>query len=302
MFFLRLTLAAICLSLWASISAACGKDCVRIGSWNIQDFGSERRQQNASAEQLAEMIATQWQIDLIALQEINPTDSEYRGVRYSAKPWQELERALNKRGYQVAIGDSGHQQRLAYAWRAPVSLRGRVQELAAADRYQPSEDCRSGGLRKPLAGYFQAGDFDFYAVNVHLKSSFRNARCAHEVRLLQSKELLRLSGALEKKAPELIVLGDFNASANHASLQPLSQHWDNLLAKPRRAANSGGGSQGKSARNSVIDLLWSNTRATRAWRTNSAMIFRPANEYVFYRTYSDHRPVWADFNTRRDDD
>lgn len=294
---LLLGIASILSAVTAQAAPAC-QGCVRIGSWNIQDFGSERRRQTASAEQLAAMIADAWQLDLIALQEINSSASEYRGVRYSDKPWQELASALRRRGYQVAVGDSGYQQRLAFAWRPPVTLRGRVRELATADRYQPSENCRAGGLRKPLSGYFQAGNFDFHAVNVHLKSSFGNARCGHEVRLLQSKELLRLTATLEQKDPELLVLGDFNASAAHASLQPLAQRWHGLLSKPQRAAGSGASSQGEPARGNVIDLLWSNAAAARTWRANSSMIFQPANDAVFYRQFSDHRPVWADFTTR----
>lgn len=267
------------------------RDCARIGSWNLQDFGSDRRRQTAPATEIAEMIAKQWQIDVLALQEINT----------QSLPWRELSAALSRHGYQVAVGGSGRQQSLALAWRAPVKLQGRVGELATADRYQPGADCRSSGLRKPLQGYFRAGQFDFFLVNVHLKSSYGNARCGHEVRLLQSKELLRLLENLAGRDPDVLLVGDFNASANHASLSPLAVR-KNLIAKPAMAPLSGSSTQGRPEHGNIIDLLLIDARATREWIERSSVAFKPKDANQFYRRYSDHRPIWADFDTRRDDD
>lgn len=283
--------------------ARCGSDCIRIGSWNIQDFGSERRQQDASAQQLAERIANEWQLDLLALQEINPTDTRYRGVHYYSEPWRALKTALQQRGYQLAIGSSGHQQRLVFAWRPPVQLEGRVHELAGADRYQPSRDCSAGGLRKPLAGYFKAGKLDFYAVNVHLKSAYGNSACAHQIRLLQSKELVRLTGELRRREPDVVLLGDFNASGNHASLAPLnSNKWRNIVAKADRASRSAQSSQGRAAAGNIIDLIWLPEAMQSDWLARSTVIYQPVDESTFRQRYSDHRPVWADFSTQRDAD
>lgn len=270
---------------------ACGRDCVRIGTWNIQDLGGERRKQHGSMQSLAELISQEWQIDLIALQEIN----------VDSRDWAQLRQALNNRGYEVAVANSGRQQRLAYAWRPPVTLQQRVQELRSADSYQASSNCRSAGLRKPLMAYFRAGQFDFYTVNVHLKSSYGNASCAHQIRLLQSKELVRLIAPLAKRDPDVLLLGDFNASANHASLSPL-QNKLNITQKHLLARHSGKGTQGKPGRNNVIDLILIDAKATTEWRKQSTVIYRPKDADDFYRKYSDHRPVWADFSTARDDD
>lgn len=285
-----LSIALVLQSVTAQAARPC-RDCVRIGSWNIQDFGSERRRQTAAPSELAELIAHDWQIDLLAMQEINTASRE----------WRELSAALQRQGYQVAVGASGRQQGLALVWRAPVRLKSRVSELKVADRYQPSANCRSSGLRKPLYGYFSAGKFDFYAVNVHLKSSYGNARCGHEVRALQSKELARLSGQLAQNDPDVLLIGDFNASAKHESLTPLATR-KNIIDKSVLAPHSGKSSQGKPVHGNIIDLILIDSNATAEWIQRSSVAYDSKDANAFYRRYSDHRPVWADFDTRRDDD
>ncbi|HRF87799.1 MAG TPA: hypothetical protein PK244_04305, partial [Pseudomonadales bacterium] len=70
-------------------ASTCSADshCVRVGTWNIAWLGGEKRDQasdSKSIQAMADMIARQWSIDLIALQEINTQlDGEYRGDSFT---------------------------------------------------------------------------------------------------------------------------------------------------------------------------------------------------------------------------
>lgn len=305
---LRLMCALAC---WLpAFALACpSQDCVRIGTWNIAWLGSEKREQSSDAEtlqQMAHLIADEWDIDLIALQEINTAiDGRSRyGEQHTTAAWQQLRAALARKGYQTRIGESGEAQRIVLAWRSPVVALKPATELAIPDSYQLDEFCRSAGLRRPLAGQFRAGAFDFWAVAVHLKSGYGgNTACSNAVRAEQTRLMAQKATAMLQQDRDIILLGDFNASSRHDSLQPLRERgWVSLTDKEKRDQGSYNRTQGLGKRGSIIDQLMIVPGSTGEWRPRSTMIHAPADLSTFGRRYSDHLPVWADFSTRQDDD
>lgn len=299
----------ISLSFFSLPTLSCPKsNCVRIGSWNIAWLGNENRNQASDAatiDAMARMIADEWSIDLISLEEIN-TDltSTLYGKKNSLEPWHQLQTALQKRGYQTQAGNSGQAQHIVFAWRKPVTIISRPQDMAIPDSYHVDDYCRSSELRKPLAGLFRADQFDFWGVGLHLKSGYGgNSACANAVRSQQIYYLEKKLRELEKTDRDIVLLGDFNASSKHDSLQALRQHgFIALTDKAHRAENSNKYSQGKGKRGSIIDHVMVLPGATREWQDQSTVIFKPENAEAFGSRFSDHVPVWSDFHTNHDDD
>lgn len=291
------------------LAFACpGEECVRVGSWNIAWLGSENREQPgdpATIRAMADLIANTWSIDLVALQEINTAvDGELYGERHSTAAWQQLKAALQQHGYRVRSGDSGQVQRVVIAWRAPVKEIKAAQDLPIPESYQVDDNCRSSGLRKPLAGLYRAGGFDFWAVGLHLKSGYgKKGRCADAVREQQVYYMLKQFPRLQQQDPDILLLGDFNATSGHRSLAGLRDAgFVSLADKQRRHPDSNSYTQGRNGRGSLIDQLMVQTQHTAEWQRLSTFIPSPADPAAFAQRYSDHLPVWADFSTAQDDD
>ena len=299
-----------CLLASLSQASVCSSSahCVRIGTWNIAWLGGEKRDQlsdDKTVQAMADMIAKQWSIDLIALQEINTgIDGEYRGDRFTTHPWNTLRSALEKYGYKTAAGNSGQGQRIVLAWRKPVVLDTAVSELNVPDSYQVNEWCRSSHLRRPLAGKFRAERFDFWFIALHLKSGFGNrGHCTDDVRDLQSYYLSGQIKQLEKTDRDILAAGDFNTSGINKSL-------DNLLAiglvattdKSNRDTDSFNRSLGKGKSGRILDHIMLRKSETSEWIRQSTVIYKPEDMDQFTWKFSDHFPVWADFDTRKDDD
>ena len=291
-------------------ASTCSADshCVRVGTWNIAWLGGEKRDQasdSKSIQAMADMIARQWSIDLIALQEINTQlDGEYRGDSFTTRPWRELRSALEKYGYNTASGNSGQGQRIVLAWRKPVQLDESVAELNVPDSYQVNEWCRSSNLRRPLAGKYHAGKFDFWFVALHLKSGFGNrGHCSDDVRSQQSYYLAGQLKKLESSDQDILVVGDFNTAGSNKSLNALFNiGLETTTDKNDRSADSYSRSQGKGKSGKMLDHIMLKRSDTGEWIKKSTVIYKPQNLETFTRQFSDHFPVWADFDTSKDDD
>lgn len=299
--------------LFSSLANACPKsNCVRIGTWNIEWLGSDKRSQPVDANTInamADLIANQLSIDIITLQEINTElDGKVRGDHYSLKPWQDLQQALKRYGYQSHSGGTGNAQHIVLAWRAPVQELQPAGDLPIPDHYELHEYCRSSYLRKPLAGQFRANQFDFWLVGVHLKANGPDSKCTADIRKAQSKALAQTLGPLLKKDPDIILIGDFNTSSRNKSLQALlDANFKTLNDKKQRSPASASRSyhsetSQKASDGSLIDHIMITDATHAEWQIKSTTIYKPKDAKVFANTFSDHVPVWADFYTHQDDD
>lgn len=300
---------AALLALSAFPALSCPKsDCVRIGSWNIAWLGSEKREQFSDAatiDTMAQLIADDWSIDLVTLEEINTSlDGDVRGEHYSTQQWGRLRTALEKKGYRTQAGSSGNAQHIVLAWRKPVEVLQLPRDMNIPDSYLVDKYCRSSNLRKPLAGFFRAGKFDFWVVGLHLKSGYGgNAACANAVRSMQVRDITRQLGDLERTDKDILLVGDFNASGSHDSLHYFREKgFLALTDKDSRNKESSGRSHGSGKRGKIIDHLMINPVNTSEWQDKSTVLYSPADYVQFRKHYSDHFPVWSDFRTSRDDD
>jgi len=298
---------------FSSLAFACPRaDCVRVGSWNIEWLGSENRSQpsdDPTIATMAKLIAEDWSLDIVTLQEINTElEGKVRGEQYTQQSWNTLKLSLEARGYKTFSGSSGYAQQVVMAWRAPVSVIRSPVELGLPEKYDLGEFCHTSNMRKPLAGEFRAGKFDFWLVGLHLKSAAGQAKCSAAIRELQSAGLIKEIKKLTQTDPDVILAGDFNASQQHDTLKPLLEGGFHALHQPKlRNAQSNRYSYRsenakKDSRGSLIDHVMVSSRHTKEWLPYSAMIFQPKDSQSFALTYSDHVPIWVDFSTLNDDD
>lgn len=308
-------ITALCAWLWlyAPLTQACpDATCVRIGSWNIEWLGSDKREQpvdQSTLEAMASLIANDWSIDLITLQEINTAlDGEYRGEHYSLKTWHALQQALERRGYQTIAGQSGNAQHIVMAWRRPVVSLIPATDLSVPDRFVINEFCRSAHLRKPLAGLFRAGHFDFWLIGIHLKAGTGNTACNNAVREMQTADIARQLSSLTRRDADILIAGDFNATARHKTLSPLADvGFYPVSDKQTRHPDSGrfshiGNQDKKPGSGTQLDQIMLLPTSEPEWKARSTRIYKPDNLKQFASRFSDHLPLWTDFSTTQDDD
>ncbi|MCC7515848.1 MAG: hypothetical protein IT470_00755 [Pseudomonadales bacterium] len=287
-------------------------DCVRIGSWNIEWLGSDKRDQpvdQPTLNAMAAMIADEWSIDLITLHEINTTlHGEYRGEHYSLDAWKGLQQALERRGYHTATGNSGKAQHIVMAWRNPVVPLILPADMAVPDQFVINEFCRSSNLRKPLAGRFRAGQFDFWLIGIHLKSGVGNTACSSAVRERQSADIAQALPLLTRKDADVLIAGDFNATARHRTLAPLQDAgFYPISDKQHRSTHSSrishiGNQNKKPGSGTQLDQIMLLPASQPEWQHQSTQIYKPDSLKIFADRFSDHLPIWADFSTDSDDD
>lgn len=310
----RLLCCLILGSLFSYPALACPKsNCVRIGAWNVEWLGSDKRKQPVDKQTIhamADLIANELSIDILSLEEINTElDGKVRGEQYSQQPWRDLQNALAAYGYQTRSGDSGNAQHIVLAWRssAVVALQD-PKELPIPDSYQLHEYCSSSHLRKPLSGQFRAGQFDFWLVGLHLKANGPDGKCTAAVRKAQSTALAQALVPLAKKDADVILIGDFNTSSRNKSLQALHDAgFVPINEKKQRSPASGSRSyhsetSQKASDGSLIDHIMITDASSAEWQVKSTTIYKPKDAKVFANTLSDHVPVWADFYNSQDDD
>ncbi len=116
----------------------------------------------------------------------------------------------------------------------------------------------------------------------------------------------------ESREQDVILIGDFNATLEDSSLDPLLQAAENFppfepLTDPRqRAPASSHFSYLPIRYRSLIDHLMIRTSLTREWVDRSGYVFNAPRRRRAYEAYlrwiSDHVPVWASFRTDLSDD
>lgn len=294
-----------------SVSPAqdCGSaPCIQIGTFNIEWLGTtdETRHRHRTREEvrnIGALIAVRLDLEIVVLEEINSVSEEYR--------W--LQEYLGEQGYRLKAGEVGGEQRVVIAYDddevdlLPTLGGDGIRELPVQASFNYPDGCKSEA-RRPLAGHFQAGQFKFLLIGVHLKSQ-RDGECGDRIRTVQTTELFAAVEQLRSESSErdVIIAGDFNATLSNVTLAPLiaAPGFRALTASGRRASGSASISYLKAPYQELIDHLVVDISATREWVPSSTTIYRPPSTPLarasYLRTISDHAPVWASFTTSSDE-
>lgn len=188
---------------------------VRVGSFNIANFGaSESGEYERSLVSLVNIVM-QMDADVIALQEIEPT-------AFGAEQMQRFMKLLNKAAgyyrkplYEYVIAEEyTGDETTAFLWREPATLESEIMLL----EHEPDGD--GDGLptfqRVPHYALFRAGNYDFYLVNCHLYTKVQG-----DTSQGRGAEFAALAAWLKDLAAETekdaVVVGDFNRFLNGKS-------------------------------------------------------------------------------------
>lgn len=270
---------------------------LRVATWNLRNFPEPGQDQARLRERLHGLGA-----DLLAVQEIHDPDA----LQALLPGW-----AL----HLSEQGGRGHQ-------RLGIALDPRTLELVEPVREHP-ELAMGGRVRPGLSAYLRArgGGPDFHVLVVHLKAR----PDGYPLRTRQWSRLAEIAGDLLRRDPDLIVLGDFNATgardgspeaelaALAAVLGPLGLR--RLAPDTPCSAYWDGARRDAWYEPSLLDLVWvaalaeglhpeTGVRPLHHCARHRCQPFRstPAHPEPDLVDLSDHCPVILDLGPGRDDD
>jgi endonuclease/exonuclease/phosphatase family metal-dependent hydrolase len=264
---------------------------VRVATWNLRKFSDRERegQHPPDLVTIARIIKDN-AFDVVAIQEVQLGGG---GMV------QKLRRQLND-PWRVGITEpTGEHLKERYAF---LYNADRVELLDTPRIIDGPESSQFD--RRPGIASFRSGNFDFTLVTAHL---WYGEKANNAKRRQEAAALARFARDLAARGPEhdVIVLGDFNEMRADGNLRPYfeAQGWlriaPGLVGGVRDTTNLGS--------TETFDNILIDPRYTREYANDSGVVKfdellmgnddkRAANEV------SDHRPVWADFDTTLPDD
>jgi deoxyribonuclease-1-like protein len=191
----KILLLAALLLLYVSLNAK-----VRIGSWNLQNFGDKK-----SDSAIALIANTLKDLDIVAIQEVLKSNG---GARAVARLVTQLNNQGTQWDYVISNSTSGEnvqeQERYAYIWKkARVKRKG---------RYRLADSFEGPISREPFLCTFSAGELEFTLASFHALPKKKQPET--EIRYLRY-----FPGTYSD--PNLIFLGDFNCPQSHTVFNPL---------------------------------------------------------------------------------
>lgn len=295
-----------------SISAASAAGTIKIASWNIQNFGETKANNDAKMALIATILS---QFDIIAVQEIsNIYETSDTGCprNEDACPGNKncdlLRNALRKhlkcfegRAYDFMFSPQVKDERYLFIYdknKITVLVSGQLVVDQGDDPDVPICDANSKGdmARQPFFATFKAGDFDFTLVTAHTSPS-RNLAELKALNLYYS-----VIQNMDPKQNDVILLGDLNADCVY-----LSPTEEIDLRKPEFTwvIDNEQDTTVKDSTDCAYDRIIF-TDATKEDYTGKWGVFRFDEVYDLGKQtalkLSDHYPVWAEFYTNKDTD
>jgi len=260
-----------------------------VATFNLEWLGdgiNDRKERTEQDLQRMAEVITELNADLIGIQEVENPQALRRLLRYLP-------------GYEGAVGALGRQQNVGLLYRRTVQ----VQLLG---EYTPLI-VEPGRTRPGFVAYCRAGNFDFYVMVVHLKSSSRYdsteelQQRARELRQRQAEQLARWVDSLLHAGPEqdVLLIGDFNDTPKrkrYPTLQALVEHPSlHFLTADLRSC--------RYERAYTIDHIVVTTSALQRYKSGSAFVanFYARFPFTVAEQISDHCPVVAQFDVSAPD-
>lgn len=283
--------------------------CIQVGSYNLELFGGQRAaydgqergpRSDQQLDALVQRIAVQLDLEVVVFQEIDTTSDEWR--RFKDK--------LAVHGYRFFEGTySERRQFVVIAWdEDEVRLLEPGRQLDVRDAFD-FPGCSDQGLRRPVAARFQAREFDFWVVGVHLKSRRGAPDCTTRIRREQCRDLVAaIDGLTQGGERDVLIVGDFNERPSHDSFKPLVDAGFTSQMRfltPESAKGSYIKNRDLADSTDLIDQVMLRYRETLEVVRNSAQAYKlesdeAAKRYIIEQ--SDHVPAWVSFRIDVDRD
>lgn len=259
----------------------------QVMTWNLGGFTPIPPER---IKNLAKVIA-HIQPDLIAVQEVTPRSN-----------FQALVLELNQMGlaYKARHLLVSDRQVIGFIAREGVGLSNL--------RVVSGSDAGNSFLRKALVATCKIGQFDFFAVNLHLKAGRGSAE-----RLVRTKQCTSISKYLKRamryKEKDVLILGDYNMvptqdqanfDAMTSTQYPLRFISDSLVGQASHLSQNGGGN--------LLDGYAVSSTFTTEYIADSIRILESNKLFddqsipFHIDNVSDHLPLIARFNGGQDDD
>jgi endonuclease/exonuclease/phosphatase family metal-dependent hydrolase len=258
---------------------------VRIATWNLRKFSDrdDAGQYPPDLVTIAKIIKDN-SFDVVAVQEVQ--------LASGGNAVQKLRRQLGEPWRVEITAATGNQLKERYAF---LYRSDRVELLGTPAIIDGPEAAQFD--RRPGVASFRSGSFDFTLVTVHL---WYGDKANNPKRRQEATALARFAKDLAARGPErdVIVLGDFNEMRSGGNLHLFeSQGW--MRVDRDQPTNLGS--------NEVYDNILFDLKFTREYADGAGVV--RFDETMFgdddkraAREVSDHRPVWAEFNTTLGDD
>jgi len=245
---------------------------IRIATLNLQNFGPTKASRPETLEAFAEVVR---HFDVVAVQEIQDATGE--------APRKLLAELNEGRGEEFAMllsensgrepSDKNFHERYAFYFRIGIVSSTRAPLLyddSASDLFN----------REPFVGHFRTGDFDFALITVHTSPDF----ALDEIAALHSVMVWAASAV----DPDVIVLGDYNASCSYTSADELDALA--LRQAPYRwlvpdEADTNVNESSACAYDRIVVTPGAASAFTGRWGIDMPSPW-----------FSDHWPVWAEFS------
>jgi len=243
-----------------------------IATWNVRFLSNGSRDD----AELAVIAGIMSQFDLIAVQELRDAEVMQRLLAFLP-------------GYHALISNRtgrGQYERYAYVYRT-----GSVEPLG--DTYLVADPADTF-IREPFVAHFRAGNFDLTLITVHVL--YGESVTARRAEISRLDDVMKAVNAANGAENDVILLGDFNVS----SADPAWEMAGVLPLVPAVCPTT-------IFESSSYDNMWWTPEATEeADGTWGIVAF---DDFVFQGddraaslAVSDHRPVWAGFQTGGPDD
>ena len=283
-----------------------GPNQVRLAAWNIKFLGggffgwAPRRK--AELEYIAKIIT---RYDFIAITEVMPNTAELEKV---------LE-ILSDMGYNYrslvteASGLGYYRERYAFLYRDDVI------KLVDKGEFYPDKDIDNNGKddfsRDPYWATFQAGNFDFTVIVVHIKAGDMKIDPQKENVLLDTVyvDVQEANG----KEEDVLLVGDFNMRCyKELGRGKFDELRKNIVPEVSALFHWEDGHRTNTRNNQLYDNIFFQKDNLHEYADNSGVFCFDehlckdvTNKELLFRLLdhiSDHRPVWADFKTDLEDD
>lgn len=287
-------------------------DVIKIASWNIQNFGKSKAENDKVMKVIASTLS---QFDIIAIQEISnlyeksdkgcpqnedicPGDKRCNLVTGALKKY--LHAASNKE-YEFMLSPQVKDERYLFIYdknKIRVLVDGKLVKDDGDDKDTPICDSSSSGnmSRQPFYATFKAGSFDFTLATAHTSPSNN----VSELNALY--DFYNKIQRADKKEKDVILLGDLNADCAY-----LRKSADIKLAGPKFTwiIDKATDTTVRKSRDCAYDrIIFTGATAEDYAGKYGVLNFDEVNnigEQAALKV-SDHYPVWAEFYTDKDTD